>query len=904
MEKTGMRPGSPRRRVLVAALAALAGLVSGVPVRGQLAPLPYDQGAVGLGLSLRRLGVTARVLYVTAHPDDENNAVLVRLSRGLGLRAGLLTLTRGDGGQNEIGPELFEALGVLRTEELMAVHRYDAAEQYFTRAYEFGYSFSVEESFEKWGKEATLGDVVKVVRAFRPDVMLTLPLEGAGGGQHHQAAARIAVEAFRAAADPARFPEHARQGLRPWQARKIYRGGVGGGADRADGAPPVAVATGGLDPLLGMSPQELGSVARAAHRSQGTSQIRSGPGEGIGIFTLVDSEPAVKEPEADILDGIDASLVGLTRFARAGEPAAAGLGEELAALQTRAEQARDAFDALAPDKALDPLASYLARLREVRERLQREGGRPDLLERFADEEQDVLEAVALAQGIAFEVLSADDAVVPGQSFTVSATVANQGRRPLDVVGLALQAPGGWKAAPVETVAARSLEPGQRAEARFEVTASPSARYSQPYWRRPPGQDRFELEVPAHDTLPWSPPELVATLRYRAAGADAALDRPAMWRYEGPAGGEKQKVTQVVPALSVQLTPSLAAVALPSRGPREFRVTVANNLKGATTARVRLEAPSGWKVEPGEAALAFRFEGESLAARFQATPPAGLAPGTLEMKAVATGTGGVYREGVQVIAYPHVQERHIIRPAVARVLALDARVGPGVSVGYVMGAGDEVADAIRQLGAPLTLLEPDDLAYGDLSRYTTIVTGIRAYQTRPDLKANHHRLLRYIEQGGHVVVQYNKFEFNVLVETPRSGGMIYSRPATTDSPFAPYPAAVSSNRVSDENAPVTALVPAHPVFNRPNRIGPGDWAGWVQERGLYFLQARDPRYEELVAMTDPFPKNPGEKRGALVEAKVGRGTWTYVGLGLFRQIPAGTPGAWRLLANLVSRPRGV
>jgi LmbE family N-acetylglucosaminyl deacetylase len=898
-----MGPGSPRRcLVLLAGLAAVAALDA--PVQGQLAPLPYDQGAAGLGLALRRLGVTARVLYVTAHPDDENNAVLVRLSRGLGLRTGLLTLTRGDGGQNEIGPELFEALGVLRTEELMAVHRYDAVEQYFSRAYEFGYSFSVEETFEKWGKEETLGDVVKVVRAFRPDVMLTLPLEGAGGGQHHQAAARIAVEAFRAAADPARFPEHAREGRRPWQARKIYRGGVGGGTDRAEGAPPVAIATGGLDPLLGMSPQELGSIARASHRSQGTSQLRAGPGEGLGIFTLVDSEPAVKGPEADVLDGLDPSLTGLARFARADEPAAAGLAEELAALQARAEAAREAFDALAPENAIDPLAGYLVRLREVRGRLERDGGRPDLLERLADEEADAVAALALAQGIAFEVLSADDRVVPGQSFTVSATVANQGRRPFDAAALTLAAPAVWKAMPVEAVAERRLEPGQRAEARFEVTASPSARHSQPYWRRPAGKDRFVLEVPAHDTLPWSPPEIMATLRYRAGGAEAALDRPAIWRYEGPTGGEKQKVTQVVPALSVQVTPALAAVALPSREPREFRVTVANNVKGAAAARVRLEAPRGWKVEPGEAALAFRFEGESLAARFRATPPAGLVPGTLEVTAAAAGPGGTYREGVQFIAYPHVQERPMVRPASARVLVLDARVARGATVGYVMGAGDEVAEAIRQLGAAVTLLGPDDLAYGDLSRFTTIVTGIRAYQTRADLKANHHRLLRYVEQGGHMVVQYNKFEFNVLAETPRSGGMIYSRPALTDSPFAPYPAAVSSARVSDENAAVEPLVPSHPFFNSPNRLGPQDWAGWVQERGLYFLEARDPRYQPLVSMTDPFPKNPGVKKGALVEAKVGRGTWTYVGLGLFRQIPAGTPGAWRLLANLVSRPRGM
>ncbi|HEY7509848.1 MAG TPA: PIG-L family deacetylase, partial [Vicinamibacteria bacterium] len=415
-------------------------LCAAVSAHGQLAPLPHDQGAVGLELALRRLGVTARVLYVTAHPDDENNAVLVRLSRGQGLRTGLLTLTRGDGGQNEIGPELFEALGVLRTGELMAVHRYDAAEQFFTRAYEFGYSFSVEETFAKWGKEATLGDVVKAVRAFRPDVMLTLPLEGAGGGQHHQAAARLAVEAFRAAADPARFPEHARQGLRPWQARKIYRGGVGGGAPGAGGAPPVHVATGGLDPLLGMSPQELGSLARASHRSQGTSQLRAGPGEGIGVFTLVDSEPGVKAPEADLLDGVDVSVRGLARFARAGEPSAAGLEEELAALQALADAARDAFDARAPHKAAAPLAAYLARVREVGARLQREGGRPDLIGRLADEEHDAAAALPLAAGLAFEVLSDDGDVVRGQSFTVTAAVANQGAAAVHLEAVSVRVP--------------------------------------------------------------------------------------------------------------------------------------------------------------------------------------------------------------------------------------------------------------------------------------------------------------------------------------------------------------------------------------------------------------------------------------------------------------------------------
>jgi LmbE family N-acetylglucosaminyl deacetylase len=893
-----------RRTLRVLAASALLCAAAAAPgARAQLAPLPHDQGAAGLGLALRRLGVTARVLYVTAHPDDEHNGVLVRLSRGLGLRTALLTLTRGDGGQNEIGTELFEALGILRSEELHGVHRYDAVEQYFGQPYEFGYSFSVEETFEKWGKEETLGDVVRVVRAFRPDVILTLPLEAAGGGQHHQAAARLAVEAFRVAADPARFPEQLREGLRPWQARKVYQGGVGGSIEKLPGPPPVVVPAGALDPLLGMSAQELGSIARASHRSQGTSQLKSPPGEGQGLYVLVDSEPKQTSPEADLLDGIDVTVRGLARLGQGDEAQLPALGEDLATLQSRLEAARESFDARALEESVAPLVEALLAVRELRARVSA-GGRPALLDRLADEEADVLAALSLAQGLSFEVLADDDQVVPGQSFTVTATLVNQGALPVEVAGVELRVPAGWRAQAMDA-AARALSPGQRRQARFDVTVGTEARYSQPYWKREGARDRYVLDVPAHATLPWSPPDVVAALRYRAGGrAEAVVETPALWRYEGPfVGGEKQKLPQVVPALAVRLTPATAVLPLGTTAPREFRVAVLNNVKGAAQARVRLEAPAGWAVEPRETTLALGREGEEVAARFTVRPPPRLPPGLVELRASAQGAGREFREGYQVIVYDHVQERHLFHPAATRLRALDVRVAPGVSVGYVMGAGDAIADALTQLGARVTLLGPEDIAYGDLSRYTTIVTGIRAYQTRPDLRSYHHRLLRYMENGGHLVVQYNKFEFNVLAEPPRAGGMVYSRPARTDSPFAPYAAAVSSNRVSDENAPVRVLDPGHALFRSPNALAAADWEGWVQERGLYFLEARDPRYTELLAMTDPFPKNAGEKRGALVEARVGRGTWTYVGLGLFRQIPAGTPGAWRLLANLVSRPPG-
>jgi LmbE family N-acetylglucosaminyl deacetylase len=888
-------------RLLALVLLLSTGLAADPPLQ----PLSFDQGATGLALALRRLGVDGRVLYVTAHPDDEHNGVLVALSRGRGLHAEVFTLTRGEGGQNEIGTELFEALGVLRTEELAAVHRYDAVDQSFGRAWEFGYSFSVDETFAKWGHEETLADVVRSVRSFRPDVILTLPLEARGGGQHHQAAARLAREAFRAAADPARFPEQVQAGLRPWQARKIYQGGVGGDVEKLSGPPPVVLETGGYDPLLGMTWQELGSVARAAHRSQGAPQLKAGPGEGQGAYTLVDAEGPTAAAETDVFDGIDASLPGLVRFA-GGAAREAWLGPALAALQVRAGTLQANFDARAPQASAAPLAGFLDALRALRNRIAAsalpDDARAELAFRLEDEERDALLALALAHGLAFEVTADDGDVVPGQAFKVRATVWNEGGAPLRIDGVDLRVPPGWAVSPAAVPG--GAEPGQGVSMSFEVRPAESARYSQPYWSREPGADRVALAVPGDEALPWSPPDVVARLRYTSHGVTATLERPAVWRYEGRAGGERRKVVNVVPALSVRVTPAVTVMPLagaPAR--RELKVAVLSNLKGPGSAVVRVLAPAGWTVSPREAVLELHHEGEEVAALFAVSPPARLEAGAHELRAVAVASGREFREGYQTIAYDHVQERHLFRPAVTRVLALDVRTSPGASVGYVMGAGDEIAEAVRQLGVPLSFLGPDDLAFGNLDRYSTIVTGIRAYQTRPDLRSYHARLMRYVEAGGNLVVQYNKLDFNRLFEPPRSGGMSGQTPSRGDSPFVPYPAAVTLSRVTDESAPVRVLVPGSALLTAPNALGPADWSGWVQDRGLYFLDAHDPRYSDLMAMTDPFPENPGEEKGALVEARVGRGTWTYVGLGLFRELPAGVPGAYRLLANLVSRPRG-
>lgn len=902
-----------RSRTLVAAViaAAVAGIGSRDPARAQITPLPHDQGATGLGLALRHLPNDGSVLMVTAHPDDENNALLVKLSRGLGIKTSLLTVTRGDGGQNEIGPELFQAIGILRGEELAAVHRYDGVDQYHTRAYEFGYSFSDEETFQKWGREQILEDVVRVVRKVRPDVIVTMPRQSGGGGQHHQAAAQLGHEAFHAAADPNRFPAQIEEGLMPWQARKSYeaggRGGRGGAAAASGARPVVAVETGEFDPLLGMTWSQFGALARMAHLCQGMGQLQSRPGPAQAGYVLVNGTPA-GDAETDILDGIDFSLTRLTRFAEGQAAAVPFLAADLEAIVGHARNASDAFDVRAAHKTLPALASGLTAVRSLMTKIEKSSlkgdARKEILWRLQRKERDFVKALGLAQGLVFHATVNDGNVVRGQTFTVTATVWNTSVEPVRIDDIAVRAPAGW------TVKRTGGEAGtvghnESLSMTYDVTVATDARYSQPYWKFNPDVDRYDIEIPEHHTLPWSPPEVMAEVRYTAAGVSGSLEQPAYFRYEGPwVGGEKQKVVNIVPALSVRVSPDIAIVPLMAGGTkREFRVTVLSNTRAGGDAVVRLEAPPGWTVEPREARLPFKLEEEELTAKFAVTPPKGLREGEEAIKAVAARGGQEFREGYQVIAYDHIQARHLFHPAESRVKTIDVAVPDGVSVGYIMGSGDEVPAAIEQLGASVTMLTPDDVAFADLSQFTTIVTGIRAYEKRPDLRAYNQRLLDFVRNGGHLVVQYNKTGANQLM-VQGSEGLFGGRggPPPAASPFFPYPALVSRDRITVEDAPVRVLVPDAPELNTPNRITSRDFDGWVQERGLYFFGARDPKYVDLLAATDPWPNNPGEKKGMLTVAPLGRGTWTYVGLGLWRQLPAGVPGAYRLMANLVGKPR--
>ena len=923
---------------LLLALVLVAG-VAFIPrtVRTQVTPLSLDEGATGLGLALRHLPVEGSVLYVTAHPDDENNGVLVALSRGRGLKTSLLTATRGDGGQNEIGPELFQAIGILRSEELAGIHKWDGADQYYTRAYEFGFSFSVEETFEKWGKEEILRDVVRVIRRVRPDVILTLNRDSPGGGQHHMGSARLAHEAFRAAADPSRFPEQISEGLRPWQTRKVYQAGGFGGVGLGGGAAAtnaVTVRTGDFDPLLGMSWAQAGTLARAYHRCQGMAQLESFPGEAGGSYSLYDSEPAVTAAETDIMDGVDTSLRRLAQFAGSEASRVPSLTADLTAIEAAAREAIDAFDIRSPHKTLPALSRGLARVRQLRQAVDAStlsaAPKSELTWRLDRKARDFEKALGLAQGLVVHVLAADGNVVRGQTFDVAVQVYNTGPEPMSLDAVDLHVPSGWSAK-LAGGAPGKLAYNQSASLVYNVTVGGNARYTQPYWKPQPGVDRYAIEIPEHHTLPWSPADVTATVRYTAAGIPATHDAVAYYRYDGPwVGGEKQKIVNVVPVLSVSVAPDVGVVPLGAGGrPREFRVTVLNNSATGGPTAVRLEAPQGWQVAPASSTLDFSLEEEEITARFMVTPPAKLVPGTVEIKAVASRGGVDYREGYQVIAYDHIQTRHLYHPASSTVKLFDVSVPPNLQVGYIMGTGDEVPEAIRQIGGAVTMLTPDDVAFGDLSRFPTIVLGIRAYESRADVRAYHARLIDFVRNGGHLVVQYNKVAMNQLGagaaggggrgfvaqaagQPPAGGGRGGFGPGAGGgrgrggtppaSPYVPFPGAITSNRVTVEEAPIRVLQRDTSELAFPNRILPSDFDGWVQERGLYFFGANDAQYTELLGSTDPLPNNAGEKVGLLTVARVGKGTRTYVGLGLWRQLPAGVPGAYRIMANLISKPR--
>jgi LmbE family N-acetylglucosaminyl deacetylase len=855
-------------------------------------PLPQDTGTAGLKQMLLRLHTTARMLHTTAHPDDEDGGMLTLESRGKGVTAILLTLNRGEGGQNKVGSNLFDVLGVVRTLELTASDRYYGVEQRFTRVADFGFSKNADETFQKWGgHDIVLGDMVRVIRTFRPDVIVSrFGGTDRDGHGNHQASGIVSKEAFRAAADPKRFPEQIKEGLLPWQAKKLYTDNVCG--FRAETCPDkdwtIKLNVGEPSPALGMSYAEFAMQGLKHQLSQGAGGWSLTPGPHYEFYRLIDSIlPRTTDKdghEKDFFDGIDITLPGL--LARAGSESAkvSFLKSGLLELQARVDQATVAADKntiSAAEPLLDGLQLVTRLIKQVNDSPLSPSAKDDLLVELKTKEEQFAQAADLAAGTAFSVAAdvpvaanPDDAfmAVPGQTFEISA-IAKSSDPQLKFTSVDLDVPHGWSVKGLTRTPSDGIW-------KFSVSVPEDAQYTRPYWHRdnPETDSLNTVDQPAYATLPFPPPPVQAHAIYVLHGKQGLVSAVCMVRYKEADGKEAKRALAVAPPFSIELEPSTEVIPTSDGHTTQIRVNVRSNIATSGEARLRLELPSGWRSDPASQSLSFQHAGESKDLTFQVRPSA-LQEGHAEIRASLDYRGDTYNLGYTVVDRPDLDTFYYYQPATQRVSIVDVKIPHDLKVGYIMGAGDDIATVLKQIGMDVTPIAAESLTSADLSQYGTIVLGIRAYDTQKDVASNNKKLLDYVDGGGTLVVQYNAStqDFN-------SGH------------FTPYPAQLSRARVSVEEAPVEILAPDDSIFHYPNQITRKDFDGWVQERGLYFMSQWDDRFKPLLSCHDPGEE---PQKGGLLRAQYGKGTYIYTGYAFFRQLPVGVPGAIRLYGNLLS-----
>jgi LmbE family N-acetylglucosaminyl deacetylase len=846
----------------LAAFTAVAAPTTDAPVLFAAAPAETPNAAE-IRLALAKLNVVGGVLYVAAHPDDENTAFLAWASREKLVDAGYLSMTRGDGGQNLIGTESGELIGVLRTQELLAARRLDGAKQFFSRAVDFGYSKTPEETLRIWGKEQVLADTVRVIRTFRPDVIVTrFPATGEGGHGQHTASAILAAEAFNAAGDPSRFPEQL-DTLTPWQPKRllwnVFR--FGGDAPRKDVPGQIRADLGAYNALLGRSYTEIAALSRNMHKSQGFGSAER-RGTWLNDFKNVAGAPA----EKDLFEGVDLS------WKRMGPR-----GEEIQKLLRKAEEG---FQPLHPEASVADLAAAYALFSSPSKKSSAPSpaaqssaaestGPKQMDPLLARKRRDVADAIRACLGLWVEAVASEPSAAPGASVKVATMVLNRSPRPATLESVSVT----YAAAPGE---GGTLAPNAPLRREISLTLPGDIDTTQPYWlRERPGKGLVTVSDPALIGLPENPPPLVARFTVRVDGVAIPFEAPVVFRRTDPVKGEVYRPFVITPPVTATFDEKVYAFG--TEKPKRVRVTLTGG--AAVSGVLRLKTEAGFSASPAELPFAFTARGEEKPVTFTVTPPAGASAAMLRAEAVVGGR--VHSRSLVRVDYPHIPPQTLFPPAEAKVLRLDV-TAPQAPVGYVMGSGDEVPDALRQMGYTVTLLSDDELENGDLSRYAAIVTGIRAYNTRSRLKLAQTRLVDYVEKGGTLVAQYNT-----------TGDLVTEQ-------LGPYPFKVSRDRVTVEEAPVKFLNSASSLLGVPNKLTAADFDGWVQERGLYFPGTWDSRYETVMETHDP---GEGDKPGGLLYARHGKGAFVYTGYAFFRQLPAGVPGAYRFFVNLVSAGAG-
>jgi LmbE family N-acetylglucosaminyl deacetylase len=679
--------------------------LAGPPADAQVRPI-YDRGAAGLVQALQRLQTTASALHTGAHPDDEDSAFIARVARGDHARVAYLSLNRGEGGQNIIGPELFDALGVIRTEELLQARRLDGGDQFFTRAFDFGFSKTLEETAARWHEPDVLADMVRVIRTFRPLVVYSrFTGTTADGHGHHQFAGYLTPLAVAAAADPDAFPDQIAEGLHPWQAFKFYRG-IGFRADPS--AATLALATGVLDPVIGRTYAAIAAEGRSLHRSQQMGALELHGPLATGLRLIESRVPAPSE-EASVFAGIDTTLPGIAVLA--GLPPGT-LRTELLAVESAARSALDLYRPLEPRRVVPPLVAGLRATRAARTALAQAPlpaqprAEADFL--LALKEAEFSDALARAAGVVVDPLADAETVMQGGTIGVTIRTFVDDRAPVRVTAARLEAPAGWTIRPAAAAAASPATRETPAHAmRLEVTTPSDATPTQPYFlERPRPGDMYAWSPDAPNGLPFAPSLLQAHVVLDIGGAEIAVVRPVQYRFADGVLGEQRRDVHVVPALTVGLDSPLVIVPTgPAPRPHRVVVRVENQSSAGADGTLRLHAPSGWQVDPAEAPFSLDARGEQAAAVFTVTAPAGRTPGRMDLRAEATVPGRTFTHDMRTIAYPHIQTHRTYHPAAADVQVFDLEVAP-VRVGYVMGSGDQVPDALRRMGVDVTLIDAD------------------------------------------------------------------------------------------------------------------------------------------------------------------------------------------------------
>jgi LmbE family N-acetylglucosaminyl deacetylase len=793
---------------------------------------------------IQKLNTVGSVLYIAAHPDDENTRLLPYLTYERKLRTGYLSLTRGDGGQNLIGKEQGEPLGLIRTEELLAARRIDGAEQFFTRANDFGFSKNPDETFAIWNKDSILADMVWVIRTFKPDILITrFPTTGEGGHGHHTASAILAVEAFTAAADPTRFPEQLKY-TEVWQAKRIFWNTFSFGTINTTSESQVKIDIGGFNPLLGKSYGELSSENRSMHKSQGFGTAKT-RGQTIEYFKQLGGDSAKK----DLFENMNISW---SRF-----PATAKFSKIIEKIAAK-------FDPQHPDLILPDLAAFYKQLQALDE--------TDATLRFwkkyaLKETEDLLLA---SSGLWMEAYTADYIAISGNDINTTVQIINRNKNSVTVNSI--------RYINQDSTLTLALKPNELYTFKHIGKLPKDFSYSNPYWlNKKHSNGLYTVSNPLLIGKPENNPAATVTFTITIQDLILSIVRPVVYKYTDPVKGEIYRPLEVLPPATVNVAERVYV----------FNDTLSKNISfvvKANTANISgtlgWKLPQGWKATSSNSSFKLNAKGDEALITVAVQPTNNSTNG--KISAYIQINGDTLTKGITRIEYDHIPYQFILSESEATIVNINLRTA-GKNIGYIPGAGDDVVACLKQVGYTVTILTDDLLDKGKLAEYDAIVAGIRAYNTNDRLQVYYPALMNYVEQGGNLIVQYNT--------NNRIGPLL--------AKIGPYPFTISRDRVTNENAEVRILNTQHAAFHFPNEIQSSDFDNWIQERGIYFATDIDKHYESLLSLNDPNEK-PHE--GSLIVTKYGKGNFVYTGLVFFRELPAGVPGSYRLFVNLLSLPK--